>query len=89
MPWVNAWVGAPNGRHPGNCRKMKKSPAGKAHDDEGGRESVYFCNFSAHADGERRGLSRGGVRNLSVRRVFRYLQIGTGPRRPPSACSEK
>ena len=32
--------------------------------------------------------SEGGVRKVSVRRVFRYLQIGTGPRRSPSACSE-
>ena len=32
--------------------------------------------------------SEGSVGKVSVRRVFRYLQVGTGPRRSPSACSE-
>ena len=33
--------------------------------------------------------SEGGVGKVSVRRVFRYLQIDMGPRRSPSACAEK
>ena len=39
-----------------------------------------------------RGLHRfleGGIGKVSVRRVRRHLQIDTGPRRSPSACSEK
>ena len=32
--------------------------------------------------------SRGGVGKASVGRVFGYVQIGTDPRRSPSACSE-
>ena len=32
--------------------------------------------------------SGGGIGKVSVRRVFRYLGIDTGPRRSPSACSE-
>ena len=32
--------------------------------------------------------SEAGVQKISVRRVVRHLQIGTGPRRSPSACSE-
>ena len=39
-------------------------------------------DFSAHADGERRGLvadPSGGVGKLWVRRVFRYHQIGADP----------
>ena len=32
--------------------------------------------------------SEGRVEKVSARRVFRHLQIGTGPRRSPSACSE-
>ena len=31
---------------------------------------------------------RGGVGKVSVRRIFRYHQVGTGPRRSPSACCE-
>ena len=37
-----------------------------------------FNNFSAHADGDRRGAgseSEGGVGRVAVRRVFRHLQI--------------
>ena len=53
--------------------------------------SVYFLtSFSAHADGDRRGArsaSEGGVGKASVRRVSRCLQIDTGPRPSPSACS--
>ena len=51
-----------------------------------------FNHFSGHANGERRGLDRieseGSIGKVSVRRVFRYLQIGPGPQRSPSACSE-
>ena len=32
--------------------------------------------------------SEGSVGKIWVRRVFRYVQTGTGPRRSPSACSE-
>ena len=32
--------------------------------------------------------SEGGIGEVSARRVLRYLQSGTGPRRSPSACSE-
>ena len=32
--------------------------------------------------------SDGGAGKVSARRVFRHLQIGTWPRRSPSACSE-
>ena len=32
--------------------------------------------------------SEGCVGKVSVRRIFRYLQIDMGPRRSPSACSE-
>ena len=32
--------------------------------------------------------SEGSVQKVSVRRVFRYVQADTGPRRSPSACSE-
>ena len=32
--------------------------------------------------------SGGGVGKVSEIRVFRYLQMDTGPRRSPSACSE-
>ena len=33
--------------------------------------------------------SEGSIGRVSVRRVFGHLHIGTGPRRSPSACSEK
>ena len=33
--------------------------------------------------------SEGSIGKVSVRRVFRYLQVDTGPRRSPSACAEK
>ena len=32
--------------------------------------------------------SEGSVGKFSVRRIFRYVQICTGPRRSPSACAE-
>ena len=32
--------------------------------------------------------SEGGIGEIMVIMVFRYRQIGTGPRRSPSACSE-
>ena len=55
MPWVNAWVGAPNGRHPGNCRKMKKSPAGKAMMAKAVERASIFTTFrrmpTANAEG--------------------------------------
>ena len=53
---------------------------------------IYSNDFSAHADGERRGAGsnrEGSVGKVLVRRIVRYLQIDTGPRRSPSACSEK
>ena len=52
---------------------------------------LFLDEFSAHADGERRGgetESEGGIGKFSARRVFRHLQIDTGPRPSPSACSE-
>ena len=50
-----------------------------------------YLNFSVHAGGELRGarsIRRVASKRSSVRRVFGYLQIGTGPRRLPLACSE-
>ena len=50
-----------------------------------------FNNFSAHADGERRGLDRIRAKRrkgLGEMRFFGCLQISTGPRHSPSACSE-
>ena len=41
------------------------------------------------ANAECRIESEGGVGKVSVRRVFRYPQIGMGPRRSPSACVER
>ena len=45
-------------------------------------------DFSPTANAEGWIESEGRIGKLSVRRVFRYLQIGTGPRRSPSACAE-
>ena len=56
-----------------------------------GRSADLFWELSAHADGERPGATKdpeGGVGKVSVRRIFRHLQIGEAPRRSPSACSE-
>ena len=40
-----------------------------------------FNHFSVHADGERRGLGTNRrVQSVSVRRIFRCLQIDAGPR---------
>ena len=52
---------------------------------------LFFANFSAHADGERRGLGRVGGwhrKGLDETRSLGDLRIGTGPRRSPSARSE-
>ena len=44
---------------------------------------AIFSRFEKHADGERRGLDQigGWRRKVSAGRIFRHLQIGTGPRR--------
>ena len=47
---------------------------------------VWACQY-----GERRmarSNQEGRIRKVYERRVFSYLQIDTGPRRSPSACSE-
>jgi hypothetical protein len=41
---------------------------------------------TANAEGQIE--SEGSIGKISVRRVFRHLRIGAGPRRSPSACSE-
>ena len=41
---------------------------------------------TANAEGDTG--SEGGILKVSARRVLRPLQIGTGPRHSPSACSE-
>ena len=63
--------------------------------------TIFFNNFRGHTDDEHQGArsknrtpgglveSEGGVGKVSVRRIFRYLQIDTGPRRSPSACSSR
>ena len=54
------------------------------------RTVIFFIfNFSAHAATPRTQSNReGGTRKISARRIFRHLQIDTGSRRSPSACSK-
>ena len=52
---------------------------------------IYFwATFRRMPTASAEGLDRmgGGVGKVSVGRVFRCLQVHTGPRRSPSACSE-
>ena len=54
-------------------------------------QGLFLATFSAHADGER-GPGRVGewhTERSRVRRVFRCLRIGAGPRRSPSIKKEK
>ena len=56
---------------------------------DGPSADLFLDDFSAHADGEVRGVldsRRVASERSRVRRVGRCLQIGAGPRRSPSAC---
>ena len=53
---------------------------------------LFLTTSRGYADGERRGARSNRrvalEKRVSVGRVFTYLQIDTGPRLSPSACSE-